>query len=163
MRANLQMHRSPNGEEDQVNAPTHPTTRGTTPAAAGILVSDAMHHGVLTCRRDTSLVDVADLMAKEHVHCVVVRDDDSDDPAAFWGIVSDLDLAAASSVRDLAEQTAGGTAATSALTVRPDETIQRAAQLMTEHATAHLIVVDEDRMPIGVISTLDLAAALGER
>jgi CBS domain-containing protein len=66
-------------------------------------------------------------------------------------------------VRDLAEQTAGGTAATSALTVRPDETIQRAAQLMTEHATAHLIVVDEDRMPIGVISTLDLAAALGER
>ena len=56
-----------------------------------------------------------------------------------------------------------GGAATAALTVRPTETIQRAAQLMTEHATAHLVVVDEERRPLGVISTLDIAAALGER
>jgi arabinose-5-phosphate isomerase len=151
------------GEEDQVNTPTHSNTRGTTPTSAGILVSDAMHHGVLTCRRGASLADVAKLMAREHVHCVVVTDDDADDPAALWGIVSDLDLAAASSVRDLDEQTAGGTAATAALTVRPAETIQRAAQLMTEHATAHLVVVDEERRPLGIISTLDVAAVLGER
>jgi len=124
-----------------VNTPTHSNTRGTTPTSAGILVSDAMHHGVLTCRRGASLADVAKLM----------------------GIVSDLDLAAASSVRDLDEQTAGGTAATAALTVRPAETIQRAAQLMTEHATAHLVVVDEERRPLGIISTLDVAAVLGER
>jgi CBS domain-containing protein len=118
-----------------------------------------MHHGVLTCRRDASLADVAELMATRRVHCVVVTDD-ADDPDALWGIVSDLDLAAASSVRDLDEQTAGAAAATTPLTVAPGETLQRAAQLMTEHGSAHLVVVDRDGKPEGVVSTLDIAAAL---
>lgn len=142
--------------------PTPPSTREPGPASARIRVSEAMHDGVLTCRRDESLAEVAELMATRHVHCVVVTDD-LEREVPLWGIVSDLDLAAASSVRDLAEQTAGGTAGTPALTVSPDETVQRAAQLMTEHGTAHLVVVDTDRRPIGVISTLDVAAALSER
>jgi CBS domain-containing protein len=118
-----------------------------------------MSDGVLTCRRDDSLAEVAELMARRHVHCVVVTDD-LDGESPLWGIVSDLDLAAASSVRDLAEQTAGATAATPMLTVTPEETVQRAAQLMTEHGTAHLVVVDTGERPIGVISTLDVAASL---
>ena len=100
-------------------------------------------------------------MATHRVHCIVV----SDDPGAadsLWGIVSDLDLVAAASVRDLAEQTAGATAATVALTIEPRETVQRAAQLMTEHGTTHLVVVDAGRRPVGIISTLDVAAALGQ-
>jgi CBS domain-containing protein len=92
----------------------------------------------------------------------VVVAEDPDDADSLWGIVSDLDLAAASSVRDLDQQTAGGTAATPALTVEPAETIQRAAQLMTEHGTAHLVVVDKRRRPLGIVSTLDVAAALRE-
>ena len=100
-------------------------------------------------------------MARRHVHCVVVTDG-PDEAGSLWGIVSDLDLAAAASVRDLAGQTAGGTAATEVLTVGPDETLQRAAQLMTEHGTTHLVVVDGAREPIGVVSTLDIAAALGQ-
>jgi len=74
--------------------------------------------------------------------------------------VSDLDLVAAASVRDLDEQTAGAAAATTPLTVRRDETIQRAAQLMTEHGATHLVVVDDEGRPAGVLSTLDVAAVL---
>ncbi len=140
---------------------TSSSDKGPSPASARVRVSQAMTHGVLTCRRDESLAEVAELMASRHVHCVVVTDD-LDGPTPPWGIVSDLDLAAASSVRDLEEQTAGGTAATAVLTVGPDETVQRAAQLMTEHGTAHLVVVDAGRHPIGVISTLDIAAVLGD-
>lgn len=119
-----------------------------------------MHSGVLTCRTDASLADVAELMATHRVHCIVVTDDPGD-AGSLWGIVSDLDLAAAASVRDLVEQTAGATAATAVLTIAPDETVQRAAQLMTEHGTAHLVVVDAGRRPVGILSTLDVAAALG--
>jgi CBS domain-containing protein len=119
-----------------------------------------MHRGVLTCSRDTPLTEVAQLMALNRIHAVVVTDA-PDDAAALWGVVSDLDLVAAASVRDLSEQSAGGTAATAALSVAPTETLQRAAQLMTEHGTAHLIVVDTSRTrPVGVLSTLDVAAAL---
>jgi CBS domain-containing protein len=118
-----------------------------------------MHDGVLTCARSSSLGYVAGVMAGRRVHCIVVTDEA--DAENLWGVVSDMDLVAAASVRDLDEQSAGATAATAVLTVLPGETLQRAAQLMTEHAAAHLVVVDpETGRPVGVLSTLDVAAAL---
>jgi len=139
---------------------TEPTTRA---RGAAIRVAEAMHQGVITCGRDESLSTVAELMVRNRVHSVVV----TDDPAvggALWGVVSDLDLVAAASVRDLDEQVAGGTAVTAALTISPAETLQRAAQLMTEHGTAHLIVVDGETLrPVGVLSTLDLAEAFSSQ
>jgi CBS domain-containing protein len=99
-------------------------------------------------------------MADYHVHAVVVADDPGD-AAALWGIVSDLDLVAAASVRELHEQQAGATAVTPALMVSPRESLLRAAQLLTEHATTHLVVVEpSSARPIGVLSTLDIARAL---
>jgi CBS domain-containing protein len=133
--------------------------RSADPDSARIRVSDAMHRGVITCPRGASLDEVARLMSTKRVHCVVVTDDAASD-RDLWGIVSDLDLAAAASVRALGDQTAGATAATPLLTIGPDETVQRAAQLMTEHGITHLVVVDDGRRPVGVISTLDVAAAL---
>ena len=123
-------------------------------------VGEAMHVGVVTCTQDTPLSTVAEIMAGERVHCVVVTDDPVD-AAALWGVISDLDLVAAAGVRELEEQSAGGSAASPALMVSPEETLQRATQLMTEHAAAHLIVADATSgSPIGVLSTLDIACAL---
>ena len=128
---------------------------------AGIRVGDAMHAGVLTCDRDESLSEVARKMAEQSVHCIVVASANGDGVPA-WGVVSDLDLVAAATVRDLDEQSAAGSAASPLLLVTPDETLERAAQLMTEHGTAHLLVVDgPDLEPVGVLSTLDIAASLG--
>jgi CBS domain-containing protein len=127
---------------------------------SAIRVADVMHVGVVTCSRDTPLSTVAEVMAGERVHCVVVTDDPSD-AGALWGVVSDLDLVAAAGVRDLDVQSAGGSAASPALMVSTDETLQRAVQLMTEHAAAHLIVVEpQERRPVGVLSTLDVAEVL---
>ena len=126
-------------------------------------VSDAaMHRGVLTCTADASLSEVARVMAERSIHCIVVEND-SGDGGPLWGLVSDLDLVAAATVRDLDDQTAAGTAASPVVMVGPTETLERAAQLMTEHATSHLIVVDAGLLkPVGVISTLDIAAALAD-
>jgi CBS domain-containing protein len=127
-----------------------------------ITVGEAMHAGVLSCERETPLSDVAATMARERVHCVVVESG-SGEGREPWGIVSDLDLVAAAMVRELEQQTAGGTAATPVLLVTPGETLERAAQLMTEHTASHLIVVDpRTRHPVGVISTIDVAAKLAE-
>ena len=99
-------------------------------------------------------------MADRSIHCIVVENDTGDD-GPFWGIVSDLDLVAAATVRDLDDQTAGGTAASPVVMVTPTETLERAAQLMTEHSTSHLVVVDIGLLrPVGLISTLDIAGAL---
>jgi CBS domain-containing protein len=127
-----------------------------------LLVEGSMHKGVFTCEREDSLSEVAATMARELVHCVVVESG-SGEAGLPWGIVSDLDLVAAASVRDLDDQCAGGSAGTPVVTVSPKETLERAAQLMTEHNAAHLIVVDPNKQrPIGVLSTLDIAASLIE-
>ena len=127
-----------------------------------VRVGEAMHHGVLTCDREASLSEVARVMTEHSIHCIVVENDSSDG-GPFWGVVSDLDLVAAATVRNLDDQTAGGTAASPIVMVTPAETLERAAQLMTEHSTSHLIVADVGLLePVGVISTLDVAAALSD-
>src|SRR5687767_13790000 len=140
----------------------HMQTETRHPGIGNILVAEAMHTGVFTCEREALLSDVAAQMARELVHCIVVESG-SGDGGPPWGIISDLDLVAAATVRNLEEQTAGGSAATPVVMVSPAETLERAAQLMTEHGTAHLIVVDPvQQFPIGVLSTLDVASALVE-
>ena len=116
-----------------------------------------MSWGVVSCPADASLETVAALMSAERIHCVVVMDGDT----SVWGVVSDLDLVAAASVRSLAEQRAGGTAMRPAVTVEPSESLAVAARLMARAGVTHLVVVDPvERRPVGVLSTLDLAGAL---
>ena len=123
-------------------------------------VADVMHRGLVSCIRTASLKSVAELMAEQRVHCVIVTDDASD-ALALWGVVSDLDLVAAASVRELEEQTAGVTATTPAITIGPGDSLQRAGYLMIKNGVSHLVVVDPAvRRPVGVISTLDLATVL---
>jgi CBS domain-containing protein len=77
------------------------------------------------------------------------------------GLISDLDLIAAATIRELGAQAAGGSAGSPALTVSLADTLEHAARLMTKHGTAHLVVVDpEDGLPAGVLSTLDIVNAL---
>jgi CBS domain-containing protein len=124
---------------------------------AAIAVSAAMHEGVVSCGREAPLSEVARLMSEQQIHCIVVVGENARSP---WGLISDLDLTAAASVRGLDGQTAGATAATPVVLVLPGETLERAAQLMTEHRVAHLVVVDPYALrPLGVLSTLDIARA----
>jgi CBS domain-containing protein len=124
---------------------------------AQLTVGAAMHPGVITFPLDTPLREVAETMAERRVHCVVAHDGDG----SLWGVVSDLDLVAVASARDVDVRTAGGMAATPVVLVAPDDTVEHAAQLMTKNAVAHLVVVErEDERPVGVLSTLDVARAL---
>ena len=131
-------------------------------AIAPLRVAAVMHWGVVSCPADASLDIVAALMSAERIHCVVVVHDS--DAGTLWGVVSDLDLVAAASVRPLAEQRAGGTAMRPAVTIAPSASLEDAARLMTRTGVSHLVVVDAvGRRPVGILSTLDLAGALAAR
>jgi CBS domain-containing protein len=126
---------------------------------AGTTVAEAMHAGVYSCPSDATLLDVARLMATRRVHAVIVEDAAGSD--GLVGLISDLDLIAASTVRELDAQAAGGSAGSPALTVSPDDTLEHAARLMTKHGTAHLVVIDpRDGVATGVLSTIDIVNAL---
>jgi CBS domain-containing protein len=121
-------------------------------------VADVMRWGLVSCPADASLESVARLMSTEQVHCVVVMD--ASEAVSLWGVVSDLDLVAAASVRPLSEQPAGGSGMRPAVTITPSASLHDAARLMTRSGVAHLVVVDPvERHPVGVVSTLDLAGA----
>jgi CBS domain-containing protein len=127
------------------------------PALDDAKVHDAMRVGVITCRPETSLNDVARMMVGYDVHSVVVSDIDPE--RGLWGIVTSLDLARAAD--DLSAVTAREAATTNLVTVRSNEPLQRAAEVMAEHGVTHLIVLQPDSDdPVGVVSARGVASAL---
>ncbi len=117
-----------------------------------------MHHGVLTCAASDSLRDVAAIMANHRVHAVVITTSNGARPLA---VVSDLDVLAA--VANRVDCTAAEAGATEPLTVPADEPIEGATQLMNEHGVSHLLVLDSaEGYPLGVLSSLDVAAVYAE-
>ena len=130
------------------------------PAFASARVEHVMRRGVLTCPPETRVRAVAEMMAANHVHSLVVTGFGDGGPGRDgWAVISDLDLMNA--VRSAAEEEpTAGDIAKRPVVVSASDTAARAAQLMCEHTTSHLIVVDEEARPAGVVSSLDLAAAL---
>src|ERR1700759_5050962 len=124
-------------------------------------VGDAMSRGVISCPPETPLRVVARLMATHIVHAVFVFERSEDDDAPhLWGVVSDLDLVAAAQL-DLDELTAGATAVTPLVTIDAGDTLGEAGSLMAQYGIAPLAVADTaSRLPIGVISTIDIARAI---
>ena len=123
-------------------------------------VADVMRYGLITCSPEADLKDVARTMVTNQIHAVIIKRPAPDDGSTAWGVVSDLDVLGTAHPGGI-DMMAYEAAATPGVTVAPDESLARAAQLMREYATSHLIVVDRvTDEPLGVISTLDVAGAL---
>lgn len=135
--------------------------RGSLPSLERGVVGDVMRMGVMSAPPDAPLRSVAATMADFGVHSVVVTDlEQNSGEDRAWGIVTDVDLMEATA-RDLDELTARDCAATELISVTYGETLEHAAQLMAEHAVTHLLVVDpETGRPLGMISSLDIAAVI---
>ena len=128
------------------------------PAFENALVADVMRAGLITCQPETRLRGVAQAMAANHVHALVVIDPGADDPPGSWKVVYDVDV--------LKQAAAGDTdgraidVAVSAVTIGMEAKAVEAAELMHAQNTRHLIVLDDEGRPTGVVSSLDLAATL---
>lgn len=128
------------------------------PAFEEARVFDAMRVGVVSCRPQTPLVDVARMMIGYGIHSVVVSQ--MGRPDEPWGVVADLDLVTAVA-EGLADGMARDVASTELITIRDDEPLEHAAQLMSEHGLTHLIAVQPTTgRPAGVVSALSLVGAL---
>jgi CBS domain-containing protein len=116
-------------------------------------VRDALHLGVITCLPDTPMEAVARIMTTNNVHAVVVAGLGGPQP---WGVVTDRDLLAVAT--EAADRLAGSCVGDDLVTVAPDDTLEVAAELMRRHNVSHLLVVDPERnVPVGMLSTLDIA------
>lgn len=129
------------------------------------LVRDLMHPGVLTCRHDSTLGQVAVLLTQHHVHALVVSDRDGR-PS---GIISDFDLLAGEWLSTDKESLAAMKKLTAAdLMSRPVDIVdanmpvKEAAQLMLEQDVSRLLVTEKGK-PVGVISLSDFIASIARK
>jgi CBS domain-containing protein len=115
--------------------------------------------GIFSCPPDAPLDEVARVMASNRVHAVVVAGDIAPEPP----VIADADLIAATSSGQFNQLSARDIAGTEAVSVGGEETLERAAQLLAEHGVSHLVVRDGRRIPVGILSTLDVARAISGR
>jgi CBS domain-containing protein len=143
---------------------TDPSGSYLTPSFEHARVADAMRPRVLTCDPGTQLVAVAQRMASEHVHAIVVLletvDPDGEVGSRPWAVVTAHDILR--SAASIADRTAGDVATGEVLLAHPDERLPDVAERMLEHGTSHAVVVEpRTGRPVGVLSTLDIAGILG--
>jgi CBS domain-containing protein len=140
---------------------TAPVGSYLTPSFEHATAADAMRPCVLTCTPETPLVTVAQRMAGEHVHALVVmrpRGVDRQERRP-WGVLTDRDLL--KNARRVEELTAGEVATPAILEIRPDDRLSDVAERMAAAGTSHAIVEEPSSgRPVGVVSTLDIAGIL---
>lgn len=135
-------------------SPARPAISGG-PLSAHV-VRDVMHWGIFFCAPVAPLVDVARVLVERRTHSVMVWRDGN------MAFVTDMDIVAAAVGRG-PRPTAGELASTSGgfARVPADATLDRAASLIAETAVGHVVVVDGDGFPVGVLSALDIVGVMG--
>jgi CBS domain-containing protein len=133
-----------------------------TPALEHATVADAMHRGVMACDPDSTLTEVARMMATHHVHSLAVMglSGAAAGELLAWGVITDRDVLSAG-MRNEDSRTAQTLARHCVLTVEPATPLREAGELMLATGDSHLLVINPDTQhPVGVVSTLDVAGVL---
>jgi predicted transcriptional regulator len=124
-----------------------------------IRVEDVMHAGLVGCSPSSQLTEVAQILAEQRIHCVIVRgiERTREGERMTWGILNDRDIMRALDAGD-GSVTAGELAMPAQPTIDQDEPLDGAIQLMASYDVSHVIVLDKG-YPVGIVSALDVAAA----
>lgn len=119
-------------------------------------VRDLVRGDIRDVRPTATLREAAVELSEEQVGALVVRD-----VRGVLGVVTQVDL-----VRALAEQAdpdderVREVMSDTVLTVPAGASLLAAAEAMAEHHVRHLLVIDEERAPVGVVSARDLLDVL---
>jgi CBS domain-containing protein len=124
-----------------------------------------MHKGIIRCRPEIPLGQVARLLAQHHVHSLFVAQNDEFPE----GVITDYDVLAGEwlsgdpdSLSVMRKMTAGELMSSPVETIQVATPANEAAKRMQEDNIRRLLVVD-DQEPVGVISVSDFISELASR
>jgi CBS domain-containing protein len=120
-------------------------------------VRDVMTKHVVSLQVETTLDKAAAIMRDQGIGDVVVADGDR-----VVGLVTDRDVVvrAVADGREPASTTLGSIVSRDLVAVRPDDTAQEAALLMRDRAVRRVLVLDDERGLVGILSIGDLAVEI---
>ncbi len=128
------------------------------------LVRNLMHPGLLTCRPDATLGQVAVLLNQHHIHGLVVADRDG----RSLGIISDVDLLAgewlsvdSNSLATMRKLTAADLMSKPVDSVDASSPLTEAASILMEKHISRLLVTENGK-PVGMISLSDFVASIAQ-
>jgi CBS domain-containing protein len=126
------------------------------------LVRDLMHSGLITCKPNASLGQVAVLLNQHHIHALIVADRDGRPN----GIITDLDLMAGEwlsqdteSLKAMRSLTASDLMTQPIDSVEANLPISEAVNILTEKSLSRLLVTENGK-PTGIISLSDFIASI---
>lgn len=129
------------------------------------LVRELMHPGVMTCKPDTPLGEVARMLDERHIHALFV----TENGAQIQGVITDFDLLAGEwlsedpqSLAVMREMTAGELMSSPVAMIEAGAPASEAARRMDAESIRRLLVIEGDK-PVGVISVTDLLHDLGRQ
>ena len=112
-------------------------------------ITEAMSSSPITARPDASIESLISLMTANHISCVPIVDDEH----RPTGIVTKLDLIeCANDGRTCAREVM----MPHAMTLPSSGSLKSAATLMSREGFHHVLVVDQTRALVGVVSTFDI-------
>jgi CBS domain-containing protein len=125
-------------------------------------VRDLMHPGLLTCSPQATLGEVAALLARHHVHALVVVDEQKQP----LGIISDFDLLAGEwlsadpqSLATMRSLSAGDLMSSPVASVESDVSLRTAVLTMIDKDINRLLVMEKGTA-VGVISISDFVSSI---
>ena len=125
-------------------------------------VRDLMHRGLITCRQNAALGQVAVLLTQHHVHALVVTDRDN----RPVGLISDFDLMAGEwlsqdndSLTAMRKLCAGDLMSYPLITIDAEASLNEAARLLIEKDVNRLLVTEKGRL-VGMIAGSDFVASV---
>jgi CBS domain-containing protein len=121
-----------------------------------------MHPGLLTCRKNATLGQVAVLLTQNHVHALIVADRDK----RPIGIISDYDLLAgewlsadSQSLATMRNLTAGELMSSPIDTIEASTSLDKAALVLIQKDINRLLVTEKG-VPAGIISISDFVSSI---
>jgi len=118
-----------------------------------MLVKEIMTRNVISVRPDRPLREAAEIMADNHIGCLVIRSD-----RKIEGIITDRDILvfiADESHRNLDSYKVRDAMTEYVITIRSTSTVEKAAELMTGNRIKKIPVLDDDRL-VGIITMSDI-------
>ncbi len=127
-------------------------------------VGEMCTRGVVSVSESASLRDVAKLMSERYVGSIVVVSQSGSQPIAV-GIITDRDIIRAQleHVADLSRLRVADVMTAAPLTLRSDETLANAIDMMRARGVRRAPVVNPQGALIGFVSTDDLIAELARQ
>ena len=119
-------------------------------------VRDIYHKGIIFCHPNTPLQEVVAVMAETDVHAVIVATEDETKPL---GVILHID-AIAYYGRDLTQVLAQDVMQAGVKSVTESVPVADAAKMMVDGNVWRLLVVGDNDVPLGIISTTDVIRSM---